>query len=390
MTELAYEGVTVVDMSQGVAGPYCAAMLGLHGATTIKVEPPDGDWIRVMGGGQEGLTALAIVSNLGKRSICLDAKKPEGRALIEKMVSKADVLVENFRPGVMQKLGLDYAALRAVNPRLVYLSITGFGESGPWAAKAGTDSVLQAYTGMATLNKEDSGRPRRLGMLVPDTIGALYAVQCVGAALYARTRTGQGRQIKVSLAECCAAFQAAPIVDETLFADRYKPPIAVPSGVFATADGFFVLLTLRNDMWERFCRAIGRDAWVTDPRYATNEGRGEHSAEINRLVGEILSTRPSRAWVELLEAADVLCAEVQSYAQLRDHPQMKHMGYFGELQQPPYGPLAVPYLPGTERGDSVRPAPRAGQHTRELLRELGYSAAEIAAMEQSRIVVQRT
>ena len=390
MTELGYEGVTVVDMSQGVAGPYCAAMLGLHGASTIKVEPPDGDWIRLMGGGQDGMTALAIVSNLGKRSICLDAKKPEGRALVEKLASKADVLVENFRPGVMQKLGLDYAALGAVNPRLVYLSITGFGDAGPWAAKAGTDSVLQAYTGMATLNKEDSGRPRRLGMLVPDTIGALYAVQCVGAALYARTRTGRGRQIKVSLAECCAAFQAAPIVDEALFADRYKPPIAVPSGVFATADGFIVLLTLRTDMWERFCRAIGRDAWVNDPRYATNEGRGEHSAEINRLVGEILSTRSSRAWVEVLEAADVLCAEVQTYAQLRDHPQMKHMGYFGELRQAPYAPLSVPYLPGTERGGPVRPAPRAGQHTRELLRELGCSATEIAAMEQARIVVQGT
>ena len=184
MTEGAYEGVTVVDMSQGVAGPYCAAMLGLQGA--------DGDQGRTarwrldqVDGRRPGRasTALAIVSNLGKRSICLDAKKPEGRALVEKMASKADVLVENFRPGVMQKLGLDYARLGAVNPQLVYLSITGFGDAGPWAAKAGTDSVLQAYTGMATLNKEDSGRPQRLGMLVPDTIGALYGVQCVGARL---------------------------------------------------------------------------------------------------------------------------------------------------------------------------------------------------------------
>ena len=389
MTEAPYAGLTVLDMSMGVAGPGCGAFLGLNGADVIKVEPPDGDWIRVMGGGSDGLTALAIVGNLGKRSICVDARKPEGRALILEIAATADVLIENFRPGVMKKLGLDYASVEKLNAGLVYVSITGFGDEGPWAQKAGTDSVLQAYTGMAMLNKEEGGRPRRMGMLVPDTISAIYAAQCAGAALFARARTGRGRHVKVSLAECCAAFQAGPMVDEALFPDRYKPPVAVPAGVFSTREGFIVLLTLRQDMWERLCGALGREAWLADPRFATNALRGEHAVEINRLVSEALLSRSAREWIDTLEKADVLCAEVQGFAQLIGHPQMKHMGYFGELRQPPYAPLAMPYLPGTDRSRPLPPAPCAGEHTREILAGLGRSKESIAALEAAGVVVQR-
>ena len=389
MTPLPYQGLAVVDMSMGVAGPGCGAMLGLNGAGVIKVEPPEGDWIRVMGGGRDGLTANAIVGNLGKRSICVDARKPEGRALVGELAAKADVLIENFRPGVMKKLGLDYETLAAANPGLIYASITGFGNQGPWAQKPGTDSVLQAYTGMAMLNKEDNGRPKRLGMLVPDTISALYAAQCVGAALFARVKSGRGRHVQVSLAECCASFQAGPMVDEELFRDRAKPPVAVPAGVFSTTDGYITLLALRQDMWERLCHALGHEEWIDDARFATNERRGENSAEVNRRVAEVLVARASKEWIAALEKADVLCAEVQGYAQLRGHPQMKHMGYFGELRQPPYGSLEAPYLPGTDRDRPLPPAPFAGQHTREILAQLGRSKHEIDALESTGVVVQR-
>jgi crotonobetainyl-CoA:carnitine CoA-transferase CaiB-like acyl-CoA transferase len=389
MTELPYEGLNVVDMSMGVAGPGCGAMLGLNGAAVIKVEPPEGDWIRVMGGGREGLTANAIVGNLGKRSICVDARKPEGRALVTELAEKADVLIENFRPGVMKKLGLDYPTLSAANPALVYASITGFGAEGPWAQKPGTDSVLQAYTGMAMLNKEDSGRPKRLGMLVPDTISALYAAQCVGAALFARVKSGRGRHVQVSLAECCASFQAAPMVDEEIFAGAAKPPVAVPAGVFGTTDGYITLLALRQDMWERLCKALGHEEWIGDARFATSELRGRNAAEVNRVVADVLATRGAKEWTAALEKADVLCAEVQGYEQLREHPQMKHMGYFGELVQPPYGALGLPYLPGTDRGRGIPPAPIAGQHTREILAGMGRKKEEIAALEASGVVVQR-
>jgi len=392
LDERPYAGLNVLDMSQGIAGPYCGALLGLHGANVIKVEPPAGDWIRVLGGGKEGMSALAVVNNLGKRSLCIDAAKPEGRAVILKMAERADVFVENFRPGVMAKLGLDYAALATANPALIYVSITGFGESGPNSHKPATDSVVQAMTGMAVANKDAAGQPRRIGIFVPDTITALYASQCVGAALYARDkhahRGGRGRLIRVSLAECCAAFQAGPILDDFLFAGQYKPPITVPAGVFATADGYGVLAVLRDAMWEGLCRALGREDWLAELRYANSVLRGQCAEEINRVVANIMRGRSTQEWALLFEEHDVLFAPVQDYQQLRDDPQMRHMGYFGETDQAPYGKLPMPHVPGTARSGVMPAAPRMGEHSRKVLAEFGYGAADIAALERAGLVVQ--
>ncbi|MBE0615270.1 MAG: CoA transferase [Burkholderiales bacterium] len=390
MNERAYAGLQVLDMSQGIAGPYCAALLAQHGADVIKVEPPAGDWIRLMGGGEQGMSALAVVNNLGKRSICIDAARPEGRELIVNMAQRADVLVENFRPGVMAKLGLDYAALSAINPRLIYLSISGFGDSGPYAHKPATDSVLQAMTGMAMINKDAAGQPRRFGLMVPDTATAIYSAQCVGAALYARDARpesgGRGRHVRISLAECCAAFQAGPILDEFLFAGQYKPPITVPAGVFATRDGHVVLATLRDAMWQGLCRALSREDWLAEPRYATAALRQRAGDEINRAVAAIVASRETREWATLFEQHDVLFAPVQDYAALRADPQMRHMGYFGEADQPPYGALSLPHAPGSVRSGSLPAAPRTGEHTREILGELGLKKREIAALETSGVV----
>lgn len=391
-TEQPYAGLNVLDMSQGIAGPYCGALLGHHGASVIKVEPPAGDWIRHLGGGKEGMSALAVVNNLGKRSLCIDAAKAEGRATILKMAQGADVFIENFRPGVMTKLGLDYAALAAVNPGLIYVSITGFGESGPEAHKPATDSVLQAMSGMAVINKDAAGQPRRIGIMVPDTSTAIYAAQCVGAALYARdkhaARGGRGRQIRVSLAECCAAFQAGPILDDFLFAGQYKPPITIPAGVFTTADGYGVLAVLRDAMWEGLCRALGREDWLAEPRYASGALRGQYAEEINREVAQIMRSRDTRAWALLFEEHDVLFSPVLNYQQLRDDPQMLYMGYFGETEQPPYGKLPMPHVPGTARSGVLPAAPRCGEHSREILAEFGYGAADIAAMERAGLLIQ--
>ncbi|MBW7923156.1 MAG: CoA transferase [Burkholderiaceae bacterium] len=387
-----YSGLAVLDLSQGIAGPYCPALLRQHGAEVIKVEPPSGDWIRIMGGGEEGMTALAVANNLGKRSICIDVTRPAGRGVLETLAKRADVLVENFRPGVMERLGIGYEALSAVNPRLIYVSITGFGESGPLSHKPATDSVLQAMTGMATANRDESGRPRRIGLYVPDTITALYAVKCVGAALYARDARkqgdGRGRHVRISLAECCAAFQSGPILEDFLFAGQYKPPISVPSGVFATRDGHLVVATLRDSMWEGVCRALGREDWLSDPRFSTREQRGRHEKELTTAVAEILRERATADWAALLERHDVLCAPVQNYQALRDDPQMKHMRYFGAAQQHPYGEVPVPHTPGTPRDGVLPAAPLAGQHTREILVEAGYDAERIAELERDGLVVQ--
>ena len=392
-----YAGLKVLDMSQGVAGPYCAALLGQQGADVIKIEPPEGDWVRVMGGGRDGMSALAIAGNLGKRSICIDAAKPEGRALILKMAGRADIFVENFRPGVMAKLGLDYAALSAVNPGLIYLSVTGFGASGPEAHKPATDSIVQALTGMALINKDAAGLPRRFGILVPDTVTALYATQSVGAALYARERqphgARRGKHVTVSLVECCAAFQTGAILDDFLFAGQYKPPVTVPAGVFATGDGYVVLATLRDSMWQSLCRALAREDWLAEPRYATSAMRGQCADEINREVAVIMQGRTSQEWAKLFEQHDVLFAPVQTYTEFREDPQMRHMGYFGETDQAPYGKLPVPHAPGTARSGAARSgvlpaAPSSGEHSREILAEFGYTAADIAELEQAQLVKQ--
>lgn len=387
-----YAGVRVLDLSQGMAGPYCPALMRQHGADVIKVEPPSGDWIRVMGGGEEGMTALAVANNLGKRSICIDVTRPAGREVLERLVRSSDVLVENFRPGVMDKLGLGYDALSALNPGLIYLSISGFGDSGLISHKPATDSVLQAMTGMAVANRDDTGRPRRIGLYVPDTITALYGVNCVGAALYARDAgrrgTGRGTHIRISLAECCAAFQSGPILDDFLFAGQYRPPVSVPSGLFATKDGHMVLATLRESMWEGACRALGREDWLTDPRFATRAERGRNEKELTASIAEIVRGRGTAEWASLFEKHDVLFASVQDYKQFRADPQVVHMRYFGEADQPPYGKVPLPHAPGTARTGVLPAAPRVGQHTRDILAEAGYDPEAIAALERDGLVTQ--
>jgi crotonobetainyl-CoA:carnitine CoA-transferase CaiB-like acyl-CoA transferase len=309
-----------------------------------------------------------------------------------KLAESADVFVENFRPGVMARLSLDYDALAAVNPRLIYLSITGFGDSGPISHKPATDGILQAMTGMDVVNKDAAGQPRGIGIFVPDTVTALYAAQCVGAALYARDRQPQrgagGRHVRLSLAECCAAFQAGPILDDFLFAGQYKPPITAPAGVFATRDGHVALAALRDEMWEGLCRALAREDWLAEPRYATRALRGECAEEINREVASSMRGRDTREWAALFEQHDVLFAPVQNYLELRNDPQMRHMGYFSETEQSPYGRLPMPCSPGTERTGLLAAAPRSGEHSREILTEFGYGAAEITALEHAAIVMQ--
>jgi crotonobetainyl-CoA:carnitine CoA-transferase CaiB-like acyl-CoA transferase len=383
-----YAGLTVLDLTQGLAGPYCASMFALQGARVIKIEPPRGDWVRFLGRGEQGLSALAIAGNLGKRAIAIDATRDDGRRLILRLCAQADVLLESFRPGVMRKLGLDYPAVSAANPALVYGSITGFGDGGPWAAKGGTDSVLQAYTGMAVANRDADGTPRRIGLLVPDTVTALYAAQCVAAGLFARAQTGRGRHVAVSLAECCAAFQTAPIVDDALFGTDGRPPNNVPAGVFRTTDGYVILLALTDAMWTGVCGALDQPAWLTEPRYATLTLRQACADEINRLTAEQISTRSTQDWVDTCERFDVLCAEVLDYAAFRQHPQAVAMQYFGELQQAPYGTLGVPRLPGMDRACALPPAPRLAEHTTEVLTEFGLSAAEIAALEGAGTILQ--
>ena len=382
----AFQGITVLDLSQGIAGPVCAAILGRQGARVIKVEPPAGDWMRGIGNSAEGMCANAIAGNLNKEAIAIDAARPAGRDAILRLAAKADVVVENFRTGVMTRLGLGFEAVRAVNPSIIYCSISGFGPTGPLAKKAATDSVLQAYSGMAIANAvTDAGGnriPKRVGFYVPDNISAIYAAQALSAALFERCSSGAGQHIEISLAECCAAFQAAPLIDALLFpaqAGQHAPAapaaLAAPAGEFETADGWIVVSCLSTEMFARIARAVGHEEWLADPRFAGNQVRARHLSAINAALGDALSHDTTASWVRRLEAADVLVSPINDYATLRDDPQMQAMAYLAAVQQPPYGAVTVPHLPAA--GRTLRAAPRLGEHTRALLAESGLDDAAI-------------
>jgi crotonobetainyl-CoA:carnitine CoA-transferase CaiB-like acyl-CoA transferase len=385
---LPYVGLRVLDISQGFAGPYCAALLAMQGADVIKIEPPAGDWIREIGGGCDGVTSWTVIANAGKRSACIDATRPEGRALLLRLAHWADVIIQNFRPGVIERLGLGYDLLAERNPGLLFVSITGFGESGPDAQKAGSDSVLQAYTGMAHINRLPDGTPRRIPFLLPDTVTGVYAAQAIGAALFSRERTGQGRHLRISLLESCAAVQAASILDDVLSRGKPLKPATVPAGIFRTRDGFITVTSMSDRMFTSLLRVVGLDAWIGDRRFATIEERQNHSQMINDELALRLAEGSTDAWIRAFTKADVLCAKVLDYTAFQELPQAVDMQLFNELDQIPYGPIPVARIPGGERRWPVKPSPRKGEHTLEIVAAAGVDAEESAKLVELGIILQ--
>lgn len=374
-----YVDLKVLDLSQGVAGPYCACLLAQQGADVIKIEPPEGDWARTAGGGKEGMTPLAIACNLNKRSAVVDARIPAGRALLAKMAAKADVVLQNFRPGVIERMGVGYDTVSRGNPGVVYLSITGFDPEGPDAKRPGTDSVLQNYTGLAMLNRNEDGSPRRIPMLIPDMSTGLYASQAVGAALFARASSGTGRHLRISLLEACAAFQANNILSYKMFGSTTPPPNTIPGGVFRTSDGWLFLGSVGEPMFAALMGVLGLEHWIKDERFALFAERQRNSQALNDEAAKILATQSTAIWLERFDKADVLCAEPVDYTKFLDAEQVKHIRAFEVLDQAPHAPLPLPRIPGVDRDWPMRPTPRKGEHTREVLvlLEFGLTDTEI-------------
>jgi crotonobetainyl-CoA:carnitine CoA-transferase CaiB-like acyl-CoA transferase len=382
-----YAGLRVLDVSQGFAGPYCGAILARSGASVIKVEPPVGDWARKIGGAIEGHTAFSMLPNIGKRAICLDGANADGRAVLARLAKDADVVIQNFRPGVVERMGIADAQLRAGNPNLVYVSILGFGP-GPYAKRPATDAVVQGFTGMMTMNEDARGTPRRIGMLAVDTAAGVYAAQQVGAALYSRLAGRGGRHVRISLIEVAAAFQAMPILDDAMHRDRPSPPLSVPIGTFATADGHINLSCVSNAMFHGICRAIGKEDWITDPRFGTEAGRLEFAAEITGAVSTALTDRQSADWIEEFERHDVLCGPVQNYASFLDDPHVRQSDFVATLGGGAFEGLPLMQLPGTGSSGSTAAASAAvGEHTREILEECGYLAEEIDRLIRDAVVI---
>lgn len=380
------DGIRVIDLTTVISGPVCTMLLADQGADVIKVEPPGGDIARRMSGGGE-FSAMFISSNRGKRSIALDLKQPAALDALRRLIAGADVLVQNFRPGAMERLGLDEPAMRALNPRLVYLSISGVGETGPYVRKRVYDPIIQSLSGFADIQADQTtSRPQMIRTIVADKTTAVFAAQAVCAALLARERTGEGQHIRLSMLDTMVAFLWPEAMTRyTVVGTEGAGAGATPRPdlIFRTLDGYITVGSVSDAEWRGLCGVLGRPEWVDDPRFRTTALRGANAAERLTLVGEILAGGHSQDWLNRLDAADVPCAPVLRRSEMMQNEQVINNGLIELMEQPAMGTVRQPRPAARFERTPARiggPAPRIGEHTDAILAEAGYSATEIAAL----------
>lgn len=381
---LPLEGLRVIDASQGIAGPSAAMMLARHGADVIKVEPPDGDWSRHRGFNSERIAGQTVANNLGKRSVAIDLKRAEGAAILKKLLTSADVFVESFRPGVIQRLGFGYDDVKSIKKDIVYISISGFGQAGPWRERGAVDVVMQAFSGLMSVNKGlQDNLPHRIGLQIIDIVTGLYAFQSVLVALYARKEHGHGCYIDCSLLQSATAFQGLPLLLHSAGARGDGTLNSSPLGTFKTADGWINLVVAKDSQWPPFCQAINRQDWAGDESLATAQKRRARRAEIASAVSEALVKETSAVWAKRLTDINVMNEPVNDHAGLLHHPQIEAIGAISWVEQPGMGKVAAINPPGAaplKSGSRRAMAPALGADTRDVLSEIGYGAAEIDAM----------
>ena len=389
-------GVRVLDLTGVVSGPFATMFLADQGADVLKIEPISGDITRrsratIDGKGE--FSALFISSNRGKRSLAIDIKSEAGREVLAKLVGKADVLVQNFRPGTMERLGLGPDDLRARHPRLIYVSISGVGETGPYVKKRVYDPIIQGLSGFADIQSQPvTNRPQMIRTIVCDKTTAVMTAQAVAAALYAREKTGQGDHIRLAMLDVMISYlwpegmmQYTVVGAEATAAD----PNDRPDLVFKTSDGYITAGTISDSEWQGFCRATGDPELANDARFATPGGRSVNAtARINKMQ-EYIAQHTTAEWLERLDAADVPCAPILRRSEIIHNEQVVARGIITEIEQPGVGKVRQP-MPAArfERNQATigGPAPRIGEHSREVLAELGYDEAAINRMVEEKAV----
>jgi len=377
-------GVRVIDVTTVVSGPVCTALLADQGASVIKIEPPEGDIIRRTAGDGE-FTAMFVACNRGKRSVALDLKHPAACDVVRRLALVSDVFVQNFRPGAMDRLGLGAEALRALNPRLVYASISGVGESGPYAKQRVYDPVIQSLSGLADVQTDpETGRPRMVRTIIADKTTGAFAAQAICAALFARERTGEGQHVHLSMLDAMITFLWPEAMSDQAIPGRAKPTGPPrPDLIFRTTDGFITAGSVSNAEWRGLCTALDRSEWIEDPRFRTLAARSANGAERIALVGAVLATRPTQEWLARLAAHDVPCAPVLRRDDVLTDPQVVYNGLIETIDQPGLGPIrqARPAARFDRTPAEIQgPAPSIGEHTEAILAELGFPPGEVAAL----------
>jgi crotonobetainyl-CoA:carnitine CoA-transferase CaiB-like acyl-CoA transferase len=385
-----FAGIKVVDLSQGIAAPYAGMLLAQYGARVIKVEVLDGgDWVRVSAPKPGGNTALSVMGNLGKQSIGLDLKSPEGCAILWRLLEGADVFMEGFRTGVIGRLGFGYEAVSAKFPKILYLSMSGFGQTGPYAERPAMDPVLQAFSGFMAENRDLNGRPINIASIPVDMISALYAFQALSAALYARRDETHGRYIEASLMQGAAWLNTYALLQRVIF--NGDPPAArAHRGVYPTADGWILVIVAGRRGWGDFCEALERPDLGDDARFTTVMGRVANSAILVPILSEILAVHPNAHWQTRFTEFGVMHAVANESLDVLRDPHVEATGLFSYLAQPGLAAkMPIPSIPGAPALESGTPratAPLAGVDTEAVLRAHGYSVSEIADLRLRGIV----
>lgn len=380
-------GLRLLDFSQGVAGPYCAMLLADLGANVIKIEPPEGDWSRTVGSQlQPHESSAHLCLNRGKCSVCLNLKNSHGRTAAIRLATRADILVHNFRPGVMENFGLGYATLAATNHRIVYGTITGFGEEGPRARAPATDSIMQAFGGLMSINGDRDGLPLRMGNMVSDMLAGMYLSQGILAALMGRGDGGSGQHVRVSLLDALVAFQSAPLM-EYLQTGRLpgrngqSHPLIAPSGTYAARDGLITLVATQR-IWPRLCEAMGLPDLASEARFATNEARLANREALEGIVAKFVAGRTRAEMQALADAHDFAYAPIHDYGELVQDAQVKTNELIRPWTHPVLGERLGIRSPVRYSSMELawRAPPMLGEHTESVLADdLGYSIQETKA-----------
>jgi formyl-CoA transferase/CoA:oxalate CoA-transferase len=389
------EGLVILDMTRFLSGPFCTMLLGDMGAQVIKIEPPEmGDDTRAWAPFIGGQGSYYLSTNRNKKSLCVDTRKEEGNQLLRRMVGKADVFVENFKPGLMDRLGLDFKSLIALNPSLIYCSISGFGQTGPYRDRPGYDQILQGMSGLMSITGTEESGPVRVGLAIGDIITALFATYGILSALYAREKTGKGQWVTTSILE--ATVGILTMQAGKYFATGQPPgpagnhhPVISPYGVYRAQDKPMNIAVGTETMWKNFCRVIGSPELEKDGRFQKNNDRVKNRPELNPLIEKALERKTQNEWVEALNEAGIPCGPIYTLDQVFKDPQVLHQKMFLEVAHPKAGRIPMTGLPVqlSETPPQVfLPPPILGEHTGEVLQKFGFSGEEIQHLLAEKIV----
>ena len=389
------DDIVVLDFSRVLAGPFCTMTLADMGARVIKIEPPSGDEARGMGPFALGNSLYFASVNRGKESVVLDLKRLRGLEIALELARGADVLVENYRPGAMDRLGLGHERVSAANPGIVYASLSGFGQTGPYSARGAYDVIIQAMSGLMSITGPAGGQPTRVGASIGDIVPALYAVAAIVAALFRRERTGAGCRLDIAMMDAAFAVVENALArywvggkDPAPLGNRH--PSIAPFSAFATRDGQLVLACGNDALWHHLCVALGAPGLADDPRFLTNALRTENVEELAGALEGFLAAKPAAEWIDILTVAGVPCAKVNAMSDLLRDPSLIARNMIREVEVPGVGPMPTPGSPikGDSFDDSVGVAsPELGGQTFQVLAEfLGLGSVELEALEESGVI----